>query len=178
MKRIMVILVILILLFTNTANVEGLLPGITESFDIAMPSLSRVLIRNHDTEDIAEDGSIILTYIEVEEEQFNRFSDYIEEYGCTLVDYTVEGQEFHATVEYMGKTFKFIYNAQDRTAKAIYPHGVVPESLNPILTAKIGDVVTFGTYEQDNDNTNGKEPIEWIILNKTEKNAFLYLNMV
>ena len=30
-----------------------------------------------------------------------------------------------------------------------------------------GDVVVFGSYEQDNVLTNGKEPLEWIVL-KTE----------
>lgn len=29
--------------------------------------------------------------------------------------------------------------------------------------AKKGDVVVFGHYEQDNDTSNGKEPIEWIV---------------
>lgn len=28
----------------------------------------------------------------------------------------------------------------------------------------VGDVYTFGSYEQDNDRTNGKESIEWIVL--------------
>ena len=30
----------------------------------------------------------------------------------------------------------------------------------------IGDTLTFGSYEQDNNNSNGKEPIEWIVLDK------------
>ena len=29
-----------------------------------------------------------------------------------------------------------------------------------------GEVVTFGHYEQDNDTTNGAEPIEWVVLTK------------
>lgn len=29
---------------------------------------------------------------------------------------------------------------------------------------KVGDYVTFGSYEQDNDTSNGKEPIEWLVL--------------
>lgn len=29
---------------------------------------------------------------------------------------------------------------------------------------KVGDVVTFGTYEQDNNTSNGKEDIEWRVL--------------
>ncbi len=34
--------------------------------------------------------------------------------------------------------------------------------------ANIGDVITFGSYEQDNNLSNGKEEIEWIVLDKTE----------
>ena len=36
-----------------------------------------------------------------------------------------------------------------------------------------GATVTFGTYEQDNDITNGPEPIEWIILDMQDGKAFL-----
>ena len=35
-----------------------------------------------------------------------------------------------------------------------------------IKNAKVGDIVYFGTYEQDNDTTNGKENIEWLVLAK------------
>lgn len=35
-----------------------------------------------------------------------------------------------------------------------------------IKNAKVGDIVYFGTYEQDNDATNGKEDIEWLVLAK------------
>ncbi len=40
---------------------------------------------------------------------------------------------------------------------------------------KKGDVIKFGSYEQDLDYTNGKEPIEWIVLKKT-KNSVLLLS--
>ncbi len=36
--------------------------------------------------------------------------------------------------------------------------------------SKVGDYITFGAYEQDNDTSNGKEPIEWLVLdNKDDK---------
>ena len=35
------------------------------------------------------------------------------------------------------------------------------ENLDP----EIGDVIEFGRYEQDGDLDNGKEPIEWVVLN-------------
>ena len=31
-------------------------------------------------------------------------------------------------------------------------------------TVKAGDIITFGHYEQDNNTGNGKEPIEWLVL--------------
>lgn len=34
--------------------------------------------------------------------------------------------------------------------------------------ASVGDIVTLGTYEQDNDRSNGKEEVEWIVLDKEE----------
>jgi len=34
---------------------------------------------------------------------------------------------------------------------------------------KVGDIIRFGTYEQDNDFENGNENIEWIVLKKNAK---------
>ena len=38
---------------------------------------------------------------------------------------------------------------------------------------QVGDIIEFGTYEQDNDYDNGKEPIKWIILNIEKDYALL-----
>lgn len=38
-----------------------------------------------------------------------------------------------------------------------------------------GDILEFGMYEQDNNSSNGKEPIEWIILEK-EENKILVIS--
>lgn len=40
----------------------------------------------------------------------------------------------------------------------------------------VGDEFTFGTYEQDNDFTNGAEDIEWIVLEKTGDNTYLCIS--
>ena len=44
-----------------------------------------------------------------------------------------------------------------------------------IKNAKVGDIVYFGTYEQDNDTSNGKEDIEWLVLAK-EDNKILVIS--
>ncbi|MBR1407451.1 MAG: hypothetical protein IJ573_00960 [Clostridia bacterium] len=38
---------------------------------------------------------------------------------------------------------------------------------------KAGDIITFGSYEQDNDQTNGKEPIEWVVMEVEGGDAML-----
>ena len=35
---------------------------------------------------------------------------------------------------------------------------------NPFKGCQVGDVVEFGSYEQDGDTSNGEEPIEWRVL--------------
>ncbi len=39
--------------------------------------------------------------------------------------------------------------------------------------AKQGDIITFGSYEQDNNLDNGKEPIEWIVLSNNDSVLFV-----
>ena len=36
------------------------------------------------------------------------------------------------------------------------------------MAIEVGDEITFGAYEQDNDLDNGKEPIQWLVLKKTD----------
>ncbi len=38
------------------------------------------------------------------------------------------------------------------------------EARNPYANLNVGDRITFGSYEQDNDPSNGPEPIEWRVL--------------
>jgi hypothetical protein len=38
---------------------------------------------------------------------------------------------------------------------------------------KVGDTILFGTYEQDNNTSNGKEQIEWIVLDIKDGKALV-----
>lgn len=44
-----------------------------------------------------------------------------------------------------------------------------------LAACKVGDIVTFGTYEQDNNTANGKEDIEWKVLS-VEDNRVLVIS--
>ena len=41
-----------------------------------------------------------------------------------------------------------------------------PDEFAPLLQADIGDTIVFGRYEQDNDDSNGAEPVEWLVLDR------------
>lgn len=42
----------------------------------------------------------------------------------------------------------------------------------------VGDLVYFGTYEQDNDPENGREPIEWVVLDEEDGQYLLITSEV
>lgn len=45
--------------------------------------------------------------------------------------------------------------------------------VSSVEEAQIGDIVEFGTFEQDNDLSNGNEPIEWIVLDEQDGRLLL-----
>lgn len=47
------------------------------------------------------------------------------------------------------------------------------ESSEEPISYEIGKTFYFGSYEQDNDTSNGKEPIEWIVLDKKDDTVFV-----
>ena len=49
----------------------------------------------------------------------------------------------------------------------------IKDKIVDISEAKQGDIITFGTYEQDNNLENGQEPIRWIVLQKTKSQLML-----
>ena len=42
-----------------------------------------------------------------------------------------------------------------------------------ITASSVGDCIQFGMYEQDNDLSNGKEPIDWLVLDKTDSRVLM-----
>ena len=44
---------------------------------------------------------------------------------------------------------------------------------NPYAGLQVGDMIEFGSYEQDNNEANGTEPIEWRVLDVSDGNPLL-----
>ncbi len=60
----------------------------------------------------------------------------------------------------------------NKTSDSVSPRQI---GYNQLINAEIGDYVTFGSYEQDNNLDNGKEDIEWLVLDK-EGNRLLVIS--
>ena len=98
--------------------------------------------------------------VEPEEKEENRFT------GWTVSDEI-------ADIQLDGDNLKFTMPAEDITVAARF-EGDDPESLTEDLkNCKVGDIITFGSYEQDNNISNGKEPIEWLVLDKQGSNVLV-----
>lgn len=62
-------------------------------------------------------------------------------------------------------------NYKDSAAKANEIYGQY--NAEKLKTAKVGDYVVFGSYEQDNNTSNGKEDVEWLVLAKEGDKALV-----
>lgn len=88
------------------------------------------------------------------------------------IDYTKATQ---ALAEGRSKdAFAMLSNIEDYKDSAALMQQLQQE--NPyysLMLSAPGDIVTFGAYEQDNDASNGKEPIEWIVLYSQDGELYL-----
>ena len=89
-------------------------------------------------------------------------------------------EEHHIAVEKMKKKAKkvFIAIASVACVCAVFlillKTVIIPKQrINKIKTANVGDIIIFGTYEQDNNISNGKENIEWLVLAKENNRVFV-----
>ena len=97
-------------------------------------------------------------------EQIDRCETAIKDgkYALALSDY--EAEDYDAAIE----AFKALsgYKDSDLQLEKCYIAKYGEERYYFVKDIQVGDSYTFGTYEQDNDLANGKEDIEWVVLEK------------
>ena len=165
-------------LLAPCGQAEGLFPSAEALFNVTLPSLGSVLIRDADNVQTLGDGSAVYTWYNVTQEDFDRFSAYLLTSGCQLVSSSFENGAFVATLAKGTRNFTFLYDSGEESAAITYPAGSHPEpfvsmreKLDKLRTP--GSIVTFGRYEQDADEANGPEPIEWLVLDVQDNQALL-----
>ena len=134
--RLVVVFVIVILYLCETVSAfaEGLLPSLSATVGIAMPSLGEALQRYPDSETENEDGSVTELYTNISETDFNTFSVYLEQQKAQLADYKAEKGVLTAEIKASGVSFSLIYNIKTGEAKVTYPSGTFDER---VKSAKI-----------------------------------------
>ena len=215
------ILALCMLCGSCTALAGGFLPSINQVYGVDMPSLSYVLRHLPDSTEELPDGGSKVTYMNVTEVDYDAFSTYLGDYGCTLLDYAEGDNGLCFTLEKESYSFTFEYSNISGIAVLTYPAGctedltwaqdiyndamtaleqkdyvaaaaalkqikgykdvdsILADCDNEIAAAarepftKVGNIVTYGHYEQDNNAGNGKEPIEWLVLDVHGDKVFL-----
>ena len=181
MKRFGLVLVSLLIFLggmISSALAAGILPTFNDVSPEEMPSIRKIVQRDPDTTEALEDGSSVVTFKGVSEDEYESFSAYLSEFGCTLADYSMDGTVLTASLEKNGHTFTFSYDYADGTAVLSYPSDTKEESIDvtaqheaAVASYQPGDYVIMGTYPQ---GENGEvEPIEWLVLDVQDGNVLL-----
>lgn len=80
-------------------------------------------------------------------------------------------EKYNEAIE-MFKTLDGYKDSEDLIESCyIKKHG--EDIYNKVKNANVGDTIMFGSYEQDNNFSNGPEPIEWIVINKNGASLLL-----
>lgn len=101
----------------------------------------------------------------------------LKENGNEKRTYTIKGLPkgtYSIAVEAVPKTGILLIRSEEKKVKISAPKEVEKKTKQyDFSKAKVGDIITFGSYEQDDDMNNGQEDIEWIVLGKTKKDIFV-----
>ena len=97
--------------------------------------------------------------------------------GTAERTYTVkgltEGKYSFKVRAYTKSGSKTVYGSYSKVKSITVKKQTAGGSVSGFSKAKTGDYITFGSYEQDNNTENGKEPIEWLVLSNTGKELFV-----
>ena len=168
MKKVLVWIIALVMTIISVASLaDGFLPALNELFDVEMPNMENALKREADSVQTLPDGSLQMVFHQIGRDEYNACSAYLGSAGCTVVSNTRERKSVAAVLEKEGKTFTFVYDMENETVTVTYPLKTVAEAfVNQKIKIQIGDIIPFGHYEQDNQTFNGREPVEWIVIDK------------
>ncbi len=136
MKKLICVCLIVLLMVPMCFSLgeSGLLPSLTETVGIGMPSLGEALQRYPDSETENEDGSVTELYTNVSESDFNTFSVYLEQQEAELVDYQVEQGVVKAEIQVKGAVFNLSYDSKSSEARTTYPSGTFDERIKSAKT--------------------------------------------
>ena len=98
--------------------------------------------------------------------------------GAIILMFFTPGKRYSRAMNYLDagdyvSAYKILSKLNYKDSKEIAMNIKTKSSIQSIRKARTGDVITFGTYEQDADLDNGNEDIEWIVLDEQNGNKLL-----
>ncbi len=149
-KRVIAALLCACLLTTALGLGEGLLPTLTDTYGVPMPSLIEVLNRYPDSEETDSKGAAVENWTGVTEEDFNAFGVLLKKQGAKLDGYTVTGNVFEGIIAKGGRSFTLVFDTENSEAKVIYPAGTYNERLYDVkaIWNKAEAAETAGRYDE------------------------------
>lgn len=91
---------------------------------------------------------------------YNDSKDKISECKYNIANELAEKGQYNEAID----VFESLGDYKDSVSKA---------KTQLIKSKTVGDTLYLGSYEQDNNTSNGEEPIQWIVLDKTQKSMLL-----
>ena len=172
-KLIIPLAAVMVFSILLTAFPTGLTASANGTAGVEMPSMLSLIWRDADEKSRTKDGSVVYLYNDISYTEISRFIKRLIETGCELESYAVRGDMHFAVVTRREGEMRLEYDSSSSTCAVTYNPGAFPEEIKPY---SVGSVVLYGEYEQDNDLTNGAEPIEWIVLDKNEAGNCLLIS--
>lgn len=111
----------------TTKKLQSILPDTETAFGVVLPRIATVLWRYADSREEKQDGGYIETYSDFSEEDYNSFSQYLLEQGCSVIDYNTIGSILTIDLEKDGSRFTFSYDSGKATGTVEYSPGTRPE---------------------------------------------------
>ena len=158
MKRVIAYLLMVLMICSMAATVFAGEDPVEQPGKVWQPAFSKSVQKAPVKEEQLPDGSLKQIFEGISTAEFEAFCTDAKEVGCEIKGEMSDADASALLLEKGGKIFTVVYDAAEMTAEVVYAAGSAPEKY------MIGDVVILGSYEQDNDLSNGSEPIEWLVL--------------
>lgn len=114
----------------NENSGKNILPYYEEVFGYYLPTVSAAIKRTAYEVNKNSDGSTEYKYKQFTDDEYNIFSTYLDEKGCTVVNYAMDGKKMTIELERKGSAFTFVYDRDSKEATVIYPVSAVLEKQN------------------------------------------------
>ena len=116
---------------------------------------------------------IYAEYVEIGGGLYYHYVNY--PHGCVRPAFWIDlNAYFHPEEQSSGPEEEAVYLQEPAAADPAETVDISSVSTSPINDFRtVGSIVTLGSYEQDNDLTNGKEPIEWRVLAAEDNRSLL-----